>query len=143
MTPRCGVGLSLRKRAAGPTGSGVCAGLAARAFTSKVRISNQAGRLRQAGAVWRTRAAAPRRATAGTLPCLRKPVDPAMTSSFTAPRRGELVRLLGDELRAHKAALGRLVSIEVGKIGSEGSIGVLNALSSKAQVSPEDRAAAA
>ncbi len=37
-----------------------------------------------------------------------------------APRRGELVRLLGEELRAHKAALGRLVSIEVGKIESEG-----------------------
>jgi len=37
-----------------------------------------------------------------------------------APRRGELVRLLGDELRAHKRALGRLVSIEVGKSASEG-----------------------
>jgi aldehyde dehydrogenase (NAD+) len=37
-----------------------------------------------------------------------------------APRRGELVRLLGEELRAHKASLGRLVSIEVGKIASEG-----------------------
>lgn len=37
-----------------------------------------------------------------------------------APRRGELVRLLGEELRAHKAELGRLVSIEVGKIPSEG-----------------------
>ena len=37
-----------------------------------------------------------------------------------APRRGELVRLLGEELRAHKAALGRLVSLEVGKITSEG-----------------------
>ena len=37
-----------------------------------------------------------------------------------APRRGELVRLLGEELRAHKAALGRLVSIEVGKSLSEG-----------------------
>ena len=37
-----------------------------------------------------------------------------------APRRGELVRLLGEELRAHKAELGRLVSIEVGKIASEG-----------------------
>ena len=36
------------------------------------------------------------------------------------PRRGELVRLLGEELRAHKAELGRLVSIEVGKIPSEG-----------------------
>ncbi len=37
-----------------------------------------------------------------------------------APRRGELVRLLGEELRAHKQDLGRLVSIEVGKIPSEG-----------------------
>lgn len=37
-----------------------------------------------------------------------------------APKRGELVRLLGEELRANKAALGRLVSIEVGKIVSEG-----------------------
>jgi aldehyde dehydrogenase (NAD+) len=37
-----------------------------------------------------------------------------------APKRGELVRLLGEELRANKQALGRLVSIEVGKITSEG-----------------------
>ncbi len=37
-----------------------------------------------------------------------------------APKRGELVRLFGEELRAHKAALGRLVSIEAGKIASEG-----------------------
>ena len=37
-----------------------------------------------------------------------------------APKRGELVRLLGEELRAAKADLGRLVSIEVGKIESEG-----------------------
>jgi aldehyde dehydrogenase (NAD+) len=37
-----------------------------------------------------------------------------------APRRGELVRLLGEELRAHKADLGRLVSLEAGKIPSEG-----------------------
>ncbi|NPV23499.1 L-piperidine-6-carboxylate dehydrogenase [Bradyrhizobium aeschynomenes] len=37
-----------------------------------------------------------------------------------APKRGELVRLLGEELRANKAALGRLVSIEAGKIVSEG-----------------------
>ena len=36
------------------------------------------------------------------------------------PKRGELVRLLGEELRAGKAALGRLVSIEVGKVTSEG-----------------------
>ncbi len=37
-----------------------------------------------------------------------------------APRRGELVRLLGEELRVAKADLGRLVTLEVGKIGSEG-----------------------
>lgn len=37
-----------------------------------------------------------------------------------APRRGELVRLLGEELRANKAALGRLVTLEVGKVPSEG-----------------------
>jgi len=37
-----------------------------------------------------------------------------------APRRGEFVRLLGEELRRAKADLGRLVSIEVGKVLSEG-----------------------
>ncbi|TWD45969.1 aldehyde dehydrogenase (NAD+) [Agrobacterium vitis] len=37
-----------------------------------------------------------------------------------APKRGELVRLFGEELRAAKADLGRLVSIEAGKIPSEG-----------------------
>jgi len=37
-----------------------------------------------------------------------------------APRRGELIRLLGEELRAAKADLGRLVSVEAGKILSEG-----------------------
>ena len=37
-----------------------------------------------------------------------------------APRRGELVRLLGEELRAHKDDLGRLVTMECGKILSEG-----------------------
>jgi aldehyde dehydrogenase (NAD+) len=37
-----------------------------------------------------------------------------------APRRGELVRLFAEQLRRHKAALGRLVSIEAGKILEEG-----------------------
>ena len=37
-----------------------------------------------------------------------------------APRRGELVRLLGAELRAAKDDLGRLVTIEAGKIAAEG-----------------------
>jgi aldehyde dehydrogenase (NAD+) len=40
--------------------------------------------------------------------------------SVPAPMRGELIRLLGAELREHKAALGRLVSIEAGKIVTEG-----------------------
>ncbi|MDM7459944.1 MAG: aldehyde dehydrogenase family protein [Paracoccus sp. (in: a-proteobacteria)] len=38
-----------------------------------------------------------------------------------APRRGELLRLLGEELRASKEDLGRLVSIEAGKSPSEGA----------------------
>jgi aldehyde dehydrogenase (NAD+) len=37
-----------------------------------------------------------------------------------APRRGELVRLFGEELRAAKQELGRLVTVETGKILSEG-----------------------
>ncbi|MCE4557211.1 aldehyde dehydrogenase family protein [Pelomonas cellulosilytica] len=37
-----------------------------------------------------------------------------------APKRGELVRLFGEELRAHKAQLAQLVSIEAGKVTSEG-----------------------
>jgi aldehyde dehydrogenase (NAD+) len=36
------------------------------------------------------------------------------------PRRGELVRLFGDVLRAEKEPLGRLVSLEAGKILQEG-----------------------
>jgi aldehyde dehydrogenase (NAD+) len=39
--------------------------------------------------------------------------------SMPAPRRGELVRLLGEELRAAKADLARLVTLEAGKIVSE------------------------
>src|SRR5262245_7192391 len=37
-----------------------------------------------------------------------------------AARRGELIRLFGEELRAHKADLGHVVSIEAGKIVQEG-----------------------
>ena len=36
------------------------------------------------------------------------------------PRRGELVRLIGNVLRTHKAELGRLVTLETGKILQEG-----------------------
>lgn len=37
-----------------------------------------------------------------------------------APRRGELIRLYGETLRAHKEDLGKLVTIECGKILTEG-----------------------
>ena len=39
---------------------------------------------------------------------------------WPAPRRGELVRLFGEELRAAKEPLGRLVTLEAGKILQEG-----------------------
>jgi aldehyde dehydrogenase (NAD+) len=37
-----------------------------------------------------------------------------------APRRGEIVRQIGDELRKYKDQLGRLVTLEMGKIYQEG-----------------------
>jgi aldehyde dehydrogenase (NAD+) len=37
-----------------------------------------------------------------------------------APKRGEAIRLVADELRVHKNALGSLVTLEVGKIKPEG-----------------------
>jgi aldehyde dehydrogenase (NAD+) len=40
--------------------------------------------------------------------------------NWPAPKRGEVVRQLGDELRTHKAALGKLVSYEMGKSYQEG-----------------------
>jgi aldehyde dehydrogenase (NAD+) len=40
--------------------------------------------------------------------------------SVPAPKRGEAVRLMGEELRKHKSALGSLVSLEMGKIKAEG-----------------------
>ncbi|MEQ1502783.1 MAG: aldehyde dehydrogenase family protein [Myxococcota bacterium] len=39
---------------------------------------------------------------------------------FPAPKRGEILREVGDALRAHKDDLGQLISLEVGKILSEG-----------------------
>ncbi|OGA98167.1 MAG: aldehyde dehydrogenase [Burkholderiales bacterium RIFCSPHIGHO2_12_FULL_69_20] len=38
-----------------------------------------------------------------------------------APRRGELVRLFGEALRKHKATLAALVTLEAGKVSSEGA----------------------
>lgn len=40
--------------------------------------------------------------------------------TWTAPARGEIVRQIGDELRANKDALGKLVSYEMGKSLQEG-----------------------
>jgi len=40
--------------------------------------------------------------------------------SVPAPRRGELVRRFGNQLRAHKEALGALVTLETGKLLQEG-----------------------
>ncbi|MCW5766412.1 MAG: aldehyde dehydrogenase family protein [Phycisphaeraceae bacterium] len=40
--------------------------------------------------------------------------------SVPAPVRGQLVRSIGDAFRVHKAELGELVSLEVGKIRAEG-----------------------
>src|SRR5262245_16222988 len=37
-----------------------------------------------------------------------------------APKRGELIRLFGEELRANKTELAKLVTIECGKITAEG-----------------------
>ena len=37
-----------------------------------------------------------------------------------APARGEVVRQLGNELRRHKVALGKLIAWEMGKIQAEG-----------------------
>jgi aldehyde dehydrogenase (NAD+) len=44
----------------------------------------------------------------------------AQWSKVPAPKRGEAVRLLGEELRRHKTDLGTLVSLENGKILAEG-----------------------
>ncbi len=61
---------------------------------------------------------------AGEADCVRA-IEAAHQAFLTwravpAPRRGELVRLLGEELRAAKSDLGLLVTIEAGKTLSEG-----------------------
>ena len=44
----------------------------------------------------------------------------AVWAEMPAPKRGEIVRQIGDALRHHKEDLGKLVSIEAGKITQEG-----------------------
>jgi aldehyde dehydrogenase (NAD+) len=60
-----------------------------------------------------------------TEPAAREAIAAAQRAFLTwrsvpAPRRGELVRVLGEELRAEIETLGRLVTIETGKLLSEG-----------------------
>ena len=62
-------------------------------ITSPEEVSTVVGRATQAFNAWRT---------------------------VPAPRRGEFVRVLAEELRAAKDDLGRLVTLETGKIVSEG-----------------------
>ena len=46
--------------------------------------------------------------------------DQARWMSTPMPQRGEIIRQLGDELRTKKCALGSLISLEMGKIKTEG-----------------------
>lgn len=46
-----------------------------------------------------------------------------LSAQMPAPKRGEIVRQIGDALRAKRDALGHLISLEMGKILAEG-IGV-------------------
>jgi aldehyde dehydrogenase (NAD+) len=61
--------------------------------------------------------------------CSAKDLDTVLTVSqdafatwrmMPAPKRGEVVRILGEELRKKKDALGKLVTLEMGKIVQEG-----------------------
>jgi aldehyde dehydrogenase (NAD+) len=56
----------------------------------------------------------------GKQACARAAAAFDIWRSVPAPRRGELVRLLGVELRAAKEPLARLVTLEAGKIVQEG-----------------------
>ena len=56
------------------------------------------------------------------IPAIRKRANEAFAAwrKVPAPRRGELVRLIGEELRNAKDELGAVVTLEAGKITSEG-----------------------
>ncbi|MBV8802756.1 MAG: aldehyde dehydrogenase family protein, partial [Gammaproteobacteria bacterium] len=45
----------------------------------------------------------------------------SMWRNVPAPKRGEIIRLLGEELRKYKDVLGSLVSLEMGKSKQEGN----------------------
>lgn len=53
--------------------------------------------------------------------CVRSSLDAyKVWSNVPAPQRGEIVRQVGDELRKYLQPLGKLVSLEMGKIQAEG-----------------------
>lgn len=58
----------------------------------------------------------------GSYEALMKRAEAAFAAwrSVPAPKRGEIIRQMGDALRAHKDALGSLVSLEMGKSKQEG-----------------------
>jgi aldehyde dehydrogenase (NAD+) len=66
--------------------------------------------------------AAVRQATAEDYETVARTADETFRAwrMMPAPKRGEIVRQLGEELRQFKDPLGRLVSLEMGKILSEG-----------------------
>jgi aldehyde dehydrogenase (NAD+) len=82
----------------------------------------EAGDLTVVSPIDGSRIASLRRHAGAEIDAMVAAADRAFTlwRSVPPPRRGELVRLFGDELRRHKRALGRLVSIEAGKIVEEG-----------------------
>lgn len=46
--------------------------------------------------------------------------EQARWSMLPMPERGEIIRQIGEELRVKKGALGSLISLEMGKIKTEG-----------------------
>jgi aldehyde dehydrogenase (NAD+) len=55
---------------------------------------------------------------AAIYPCSKADYETVITQA--APKRGEIVRLIGEELRKNKDALGSLISLEMGKSKQEG-----------------------
>jgi aldehyde dehydrogenase (NAD+) len=84
---------------------------------------------RAGGALLQSRNPATGETIASIVPCSREDYEHIAHASadafrswrlVPAPKRGELVRLIGQELRDQKDQLGTLVSLEVGKIKAEG-----------------------
>jgi len=81
------------------------------------------------GSLMQSRNPATGEVLAGIAPCTHEDYERIVTESVDAfrtwrlvpaPKRGELIRLIGQALREQKDQLGTLVSLEVGKIKAEG-----------------------